>query len=300
MPPGEEWLPMSMASQQNNDSAFLTAILWPKDVERDAVVRAMAQQSGLDEHTLRLKSRQHPPAILAMVPQEVARRALTALLEHGGDGFAPTMNDLHALGPTLKIKDLRLESGGFVAELWRGATQRIEPKEILALIRGQLSEVKVDPMPELSFDYIGQGLSARAYSTYSFGGSYGAAVRFSIDYADDFSNARGRRIITTSSKLDIHTHDGRVFQIDGDKFGYRILGEQRGHSDLVNVDRMCELFTHMAPDAVVDPYFSLWHPPPGHDRLRISQRNVNNDDPAFAFYSRWAALMYRHLLKLKN
>jgi hypothetical protein len=256
----------------------------------------MASAAGLDQLSLRMKARQHAPAILAMISHESAQRAVNALIERGGDGFAPTLDDLHALGATLKIKDLRLEAGGFVAELWRGSTQRIEPREILALVRRQLSQVKRDPMPRISSRYIGQGLHSNAYAGYAFGGAYGMAAIYAAEYAMDQMTASVPQQITTSNKLDIHTFDGRVFQIDGDKFGYRILGEQRGHSDLVNVDRMCELFTHLSPDAVVDPYFALWKPPPGHDRLRIPQRNVNNDDPAFAFYSRWAALMYRHLL----
>ena len=104
------------------------------------------------------------------------------------------------------------------------------------------------------------------------------------------------RQVQTSDKLDVHTTDGSVFQIDGDKFGYSILGDLRGHSDRHNMDQMFELLAHLAPDAIVDPYFKLWTPPAGHHRLRLPDMKANNDDPAFAFYSRWVALLYRHLL----
>ena len=49
-----------------------------------------------------------------------------------------------------------------------------------------------------------------------------------------------RRVIS-SHKLDIHSTAGAIFQVDGDKFGYGILGEMRGYSDKTNMDSMCEL-----------------------------------------------------------
>ena len=102
---------------------------------------------------------------------------------------------------------------------------------------------------------------------------------------------------TQSDKLDVHTTDGRVFQVDGDKFGYRVLGDLRKHGDKANMDAMLELLSHLAPDEIVDPYYSLWSAPPGHDRLRLPMMKINNDDPRFAFYSRWVALMYRQIMR---
>jgi hypothetical protein len=49
-------------------------------------------------------------------------------------------------------------------------------------------------------------------------------------------------------------------------------------------------------DAVVDPYFPLWRPAPAFERLRLPLSRLNEEDPAFAFYSRWSALMYRHVM----
>lgn len=127
------------------------------------------------------------------------------------------------------------------------------------------------------------------------GGAAGLALSFGRGYA---ANARDAvvRSIQTSDKLDIHTKDGKVYQIDGDKFGFQVLGDLRAHTDKANMDQMCELLSHIAPDEIVDPYFSLWKPPAGHHRLRLPEMRRNNEDPAFAFYSRWAALMYRYLM----
>ena len=48
--------------------------------------------------------------------------------------------------------------------------------------------------------------------------------------------------------------------------------------------------------AVVDAYYELWRPPPGFQKLRVPGMKGVRDDPSFAFYSRWAALTYRHVL----
>ena len=94
----------------------------------------------------------------------------------------------------------------------------------------------------------------------------------------------------------MHTADGRVFQIDGDKFGFAVLGDMKGHTDNENMDKMLELLDHLTPNAIVDQYFKLFKAPTGYKRLRLDNLSVNNDDPAFAFYSRWTALMYRHVM----
>ncbi len=99
-----------------------------------------------------------------------------------------------------------------------------------------------------------------------------------------------------AEKLDIHLKDGRVLQVDGDRFAFEILGTVRGLTDRENMDRLSELLAKAAPHAIVDPYFPLWKPPAEAKRMRLPRMLVNKDDPDFAFYSRWVAVMYRHML----
>jgi hypothetical protein len=101
--------------------------------------------------------------------------------------------------------------------------------------------------------------------------------------------------VRTSELLALHTVDGRVYQIDGHGFGYLALGAMRGHGDKANMDAMCELLDLVCPDAVVDDYFELWRPPPGFQQLRVPGMRISREDASFAFYSRWAALTYRHV-----
>ena len=291
-------------SDVHHDRVFLSVISYPEGMSQENVVDLLARSGGLDAPTLSLKMRQTPPCIVAVVDPPAAEGAVRALIEHGGDGFAPTLADLAALGPTLKIKDMRIGVDGLQLELWRGPVITLAPSDVQILVRVHLSETTQDPTRGAA------GAVARA--RYAHGGAIGAVGR-GLAFGWGVGGAHGwatrlytmrdlaleraaEQQITVSHKLDIHAADGRVFQIDGDKFGFHILGDRRAMSDNVNIDRMCEFFAHLNAEAVVDPYFRYWHPPAGHHRLRLPNMKVNNDDPAFAFYSRWAALMYRHVM----
>ncbi|MHC5005661.1 MAG: hypothetical protein ACYTJ0_21380 [Planctomycetota bacterium] len=272
---------------------YLTVVRWPEGWNRHDVAARIAEAIGTDSSTVLVRLGA-PPRIFASLPPDAAARAVIALQESGGDAFTCSIPELEALGSTLKIRDLRLDSGRLAVELWRTeGTTLIEPRTIDVVVRACLSDEvsrrrTAAPTPS---DPIGD----QFHVGWAIGGAYGMAAR--LRAAELFRDLTARdRQVEVSHKLDLHVADGRVFQIDGDKFGFGVLGDLRGPSDNVNVDRMCELVTHLSPDVVVDPYFELWKPPAGHDRLRLPMMRLHDEDVAFAFYSRWAALMYRHVL----
>jgi hypothetical protein len=284
-----------VAQSSPDDRAFLTIIRWPDGLNRDACAALLAQASGLDETTLRMRIGQAPPAILAMMPQAGAHAAAKVVRRAGGDAFAPTMGDIETLGETIKIRRLLPAGSAFRAELWNGGSLHLDGSSIEIVIRARLSDTKLTPQPStlvstttdsLMNPYLGTG--------WALGGGYGLALGFAASYSEIMATPEMRT--RTSEKLDIHLADHRVLQIDGDKFGFEILGVNKGLTDNINIDRLCEVFIAAAPHAIVDPYFSLWKPPPDVRRLRLPRMTINKDDPAFAFYSRWAALMYRHML----
>lgn len=284
---------------------FLSIVAWPDGWSRDQTAQLLEQAAGLDAPTLRLRLGQAPPTIIGIVEPDTAQRAIEALRREGGDGFTATLAQLVALGPTLKIKDLRVVGRMLEIDLWRGPSTTIRAEDVQILIRAHLTKTEIKRDPTASHIghrgyYLGGGFGGGRGTSMASAGAYGLALGFGAAYAANYAEGGGgsavHRDISTSDKLDIHTRNGLVYQIDGDKFAYVALGEMRGHGDKANMDAMCELLAHVTPNEIVDPYFTLWTPPPGHERLRLPQMKMNNDDPAFAFYSRWAALMYRHLL----
>ncbi len=281
-----------------DEQVYFTLITSPTGFDTEDIVALLSRAAGWDEHSLRILAKRSPPSIWGSYPRSKAARAVEAIVGAGGDAFAPSLGDINNLGETLKIKEMALEDGMLQLNLWRGPPALLKPQSIQIVIRAKVSEQLTDntcdPLVQSMHDRLMGKVSGMAATGWAFGGAYGLAAGLYFSSSQDHQSTE--RSITSSDKLDLHTADGRVFQVDGDKFGYGILGDRRGYSDHVNIDRMCELMTHLAPQAVIDPYFSYWHAPADCQRLRIPRMLVNNDDAEFAFYSRWAALMYRHVM----
>jgi hypothetical protein len=269
---------------------YLTLVTAPPGMNRDALAEAVAAAGAFDRASIRLSLGRAAPCILGLFDEAACRAAAGAIIARGGDAFTCSIADLERLGPARKARDLRVEEGRVAIGIWRGGEARLEPGEIQILIRARLSEKSLKPSPMPS-----PFLGSAPMLAYGIGGSFGIAAALHTEF-DPVDVDRGMTI-RTSDKLDIHTARGTIYQIDGDKFAYQVLGDLRGHSDNENMDRMCDLFIHLAPHAVIDPYFSLWRPPPGHRRLRLpGDRAHSKSGAAFAFYSRWAATVYRHVM----
>jgi hypothetical protein len=275
---------MTIPERQAEAQPYLSVIAAPRGMGRDGLASLLARVGVLDEPTLRMRLGRDPPMIVAQVDPEIARRAVAAIRHEGGDAFAPTLDDLRSLGATSAIRDLHIGDGAIVATLWSGGDQRIAFTDIEIIVRAQLRSTEVrDISPSLDPTF------GAAAGMYVVGPEVGVAMAAGGVWD------RGRdveRRTVTSDKLDIHTRDRRVFQVDGDRFAFSVLGDMRGYSDRANMDRLCEQIEHVAPHAIVDRYYRLWNPPTGVQRMRLA---ASREDPAFAFYSRWVALMYRSI-----
>lgn len=279
------------SSRGSGGGALLSVIAWPDGASRDDNARLVADATGLEFATTKMRLGTRPPMIVAMFEDHLAQRAARAIEKTGGIAFAPTLAEIEWLGPTIKIRDMRVSDGRLLLDLWRREPTSIEPAEIEVIIRGRTSEVKVrDAEPQPSF------FGTPTVGLYGVLGSYGlAAGIYSWMRSQEALSQAAETETRVTHKIDLHLRDGRVLQIDADKFGFQVLGDQRGLSDMVNAERLCELLIHLAPGVTVDPYFTLWKAPIEIKRVRIPQMALNRDDPAFALYSRWAALMYRYV-----
>lgn len=273
--------------------AFLSVVAWPNGASRDEIAKLLAKATGMEAATARMRLGSQPPLIVGMFDEPVAQHAAEAIEMAGGIAFIATLEAIEALGPTIKIRDMMLNQGRLHLDLWHREPTNIDPKSISLIVRGRHSEKKVQPKATTSPMLT---IPTRRYGYFGVGGSYGLATSlyFSLDSTElNFSSAN--RNFRVSYMIDLHTDDGRVLQIDADKFGFQVLGDQRGQGDMLNTDRLCEMLVNLAPGVTVDPYFSLWRPPVEIGRVRIPEAAHNHDDRAFALYSRWSALLYRHM-----
>ncbi len=256
---------------------FLSVVAWPEGWLRASVAELLAGFGAIDLATLNMRLGRKPPMVLERVEPSVAAAMITALVERGGDGFLFTLDDLARLGPAMRIADLSIGEGTLGLDLDEGLQTSVRSGLVDVIVRARLvSTVKqVNPVRRTS------SLSR---------------VSRSFDSIKAEVESQATKDIRVSELLDLHTSDGSVYRIDGDRFKFKALGAMRGHGAKANMDSMCALLGHVCPDAVVDTYFELWRPPPGFQKLRVPGMKGVRDDPSFAFYSRWAALTYRHVL----
>ncbi len=277
---------------------FVSVIAWPRGTTRDDHALILADALGSDFETQRLRAGQTLPGVVGWHPADAARRAVKAIRRHGGDAIGPSLADLEALGQTLKIRDMRLDGDGFAVDLWRGPMTRLRFADIDVIVRAQLSERKATPTASPMLESLGRMGHMPAGGAWGGLGSYGMAAAFAAEYGvvgGSAGSARRESAVRVSNKLDIHVRQGMVFQIDADKFAFGVLGDSRGQGDKFNTDALCELIAHVAPHAVVDPFYSLWKPPSQAGSLALRGSRLEREDLNFAFYSRWMALIYRHM-----
>jgi hypothetical protein len=268
---------------------WLTIVAWPEGYGRSEIATLVADPLGTDARTAELHVGAAPPRIYGQPEDAAARAAADAIIAAGGDAFVVTVEELRALGPTLKVRDLGISPGGLRIDPWRGMERTIDPADIDVVIKASSGEA------DISLDSGSAVVDAAEIAVYGAAfGAYGVAAGM---YSGFFRNSTEQEPTPIEShRIDFHTRNGVVYQIDGDKFGFEILGDLRGHSDHDNIRQMTELLTHLQPEVIVDPWFRYWKAPTNHHKLKLPMMTLNEEDPAFAFYSRWAALMYRHVV----
>jgi hypothetical protein len=283
------------------ESAYLNLISLPPALDRAGVAGLLAGLGIADDKSVHIRLGASPPSILALVPPETAERGAGAIRAAGGDAFVCTLNDVQALGPTIKVKRFWIGDDSWLhADLWREGEIAFSAKDVRLIVRATTGKRAAG---------FGGAIEMRDQAE-AIGRAGAMVVGAALDVLicgpgciDPYPWGTGSSVpapppgptAITSEKLDLHHADGRVFQIDGDKFLFDHLGDQRGPSDKGNMDRTVELLRGLLPGAIVDDFFPLWRPPPNLSRFRLPKMTLNSDVPAFAFYSRWAALMYRHI-----
>lgn len=263
------------------DLTYLNLIAHPESVERDGFIARLAAAGVADAPTLRHNFAQSVPLVVGLFPAARAAEGQRIIRELGGDAFICTLAEIESLGPTRKIREIIVADGHFDCRLWRGEPEPIAFDDVRIIVRASLRERTT----RINAD-TGSVLPSGLILT-----SPGIVLAEAALNPAPASRTRQTRV---SEKIDLYTSSA-VFQVDGDKFAYSALGGLRAHSDKRNMDALLDLLRHFAPSALIDEFFPLFKPPPRVERMRLPGMTINNEDPVFAFYSRWVALMYRHM-----
>ncbi len=280
---------------------YLSLLLRPEQLSEEELADVLYELITTDRFALRQQCKQAPPCIIASVPLDEANDAVARLSELGCTVFAPTLAELMSLGPSLQVKFIHLKSHGIQIETWRAGVHIIQPQDIDVIIN---AKIKVESK-KLTHEHDASSILTSRKKLHGSAGMEVLAYPPQGEEPNDLDipslSSPSRTTTQFTCKLDLHVNlfsdraDSQVFHVNADKFGFEVLGLDKEYSDTVNTDKLAEFFAALAPDAAWDSYWEFFKAPHDHHRLRIPKRGINNDHPAFAFYSRWAALMYRYL-----
>ena len=277
------------------ERAYLSIIEWPEASDEDWRADALATV-GIDTHQARLAVRQAAPMVVALINAGQRAAVLQGLRNLGVLAVAPTRTELARLPTPINAKRLAEAMGSdgqlYMVEPWRGESEGLRTEDIRLLVRASVRASKTSVTSDPT-----AGRSA-AYG-YMAAGPEGAAV----GAMDSFEHGSNRSTkIKTSELLDIYTSDKRRIRINGDKFAFDCLGDQRSFTDKVNLDTLTVRLAELAPKAYIDQAFDKFRPPA--DIVARSERSgggsvvrSRNDQGAFDFYSPWFAIVYSVLLK---
>lgn len=268
---------------------LLTIIEAPPGWGDAEFVQVLALAGLVDEKTARAKRLREPPCLVGLCETRRARFVVDHVVRAGGDAMCCGMDAIAGLGATVKVKHFDVEPGVLVGTLWKGGAFRVALGDVQVLVRGNVRVArKRSAIHDADIGTFGAG-----YGGYQ--SEFSMVTHAQADAELERARSRSRGSTEISAKLDLHASDGTVYQIDGDKFAYLALGDMKTQGDVNNMDRLLDLLEHVCGNAVSDRVFDAFRGPPQLRRFRIPEMKRNNDDPLFAFYSRWIATVYRHV-----
>ena len=275
-----------------NDLVFTYLSMILKDPKRDdaELAEVLAEATGKPTIDLLRNLRRVLPAILAEIPVAATPGALAAAERLGGEACAPSLVDLQVHGEVILTKHLTPGSDYFGVEPWRGEAFVVKPSDLRSIVFGVIME----------------GSQARQQTTggeVSTMGNLGLQATVggpvvesrdlgrSISAGNKNAKAKGSRVV-----IDLHftgSSPRRIVRIDGNKQGWRFLGEARAHTDIANGAKAMVMFQSLAPHATPDECFSQFNCPVSSRRLKVP--GIPPEIREFDFYSRWIGHIHRVL-----
>lgn len=201
---------------------YLTLVTPPEGVDAEELSRRLVEADLSDLPTVRTRLTRVPPCIIGECLPAVADACAGVVRELGGDAVTVPMKAVERLGGTVRIRDMRIDPGVIEMELWRGQTARIPTERIDVLVRASDAREKSVGGHELS--------RMKAAMTVARTGPGYRMVRQQVE-----AHGPAEKRLVSKDWLDIHTKDGSVFQVDGDKFGFGVLGDLKKQGDRVDL-----------------------------------------------------------------
>jgi len=259
--------------------AFVSIFDWPSGFTREQRVDALARCVGLDPADAELRAPKPAPLAVIRMLERPAGAAVRSLRDMGIRAFAPTQKQLNGLPSPILAKRLTAARGAgeamYLIEPWRGQVSGLKLADVFLIIRAAIvsrRSTEGDPTTRVRFDPHSGTMHLDRIKT-------------------------PPRRTSLAEIIELHTGDGTRIRIDGNKFSFDILGDDRALADSQNAEALASRLARQAPRAVIDTGFDAFSPPPGSVRaLDPGAPLARSRMPEFEFYSAWLHIMCRSAL----
>ncbi len=280
--------------------SYLSIVGWPESCDESAAVAILGTACAIAPIDAAQIVRRGTPVILARTSQEHASAMLNVLRTHRVRAFIATVEDLASVPTPRSVKTMSAAVGApeamYLVEYWPpppNQNDALKSSDIVLLVRARVDQSVRRVSPETR-----PPGSSRVVTGYLLGGVTGAVIAAASENATTVAKTDFR----FRDLLDIFTRDGKRLRVDGGRFGFDVLGDEKALTREESMDRLALRLAREAPDALVDTGFSTFHYPASlaRDMTQVFGRNTirrTDELPAFTFYSAWAVLMYREIAK---
>ncbi len=282
------------------DRAYVTVLGYPPDMSAREQVVALSEALRVDEYTANIASRSPVPAIVKTCSEKDGDEAVRVLGELGISAFAATRRHIERFSNPVEARRLMPALGApspmYAVEPLRPRLHEggsLVMKDVVVMIVGNIRVTQSESTPADPATGVG-------YLQLGIVSPEAAAVGYVMNRASDEVTVPGSNISKRTSDrylLDVYTREGRCVRIDTDKFSYDLLGDRKDYTERGNLSLVCERLRSEAPQSIFDVGFPNFRPPPDvlTQKSRLAGhavRTVNDNKPAFDFYSPWRVLLY--------
>jgi len=261
--------------------AYLSIIQWASGTDEHARIDSLVASAGMDPMLATLAVRRGVPAIVQRIDASVRDLVLDELRRRGVMAVAPSRSEIRGAPSPDRVKRMERMSGGawYACEMWRGGPRTFRSDDVFLIVTAAARTHRREHR------------DPRALTTGA------GASRYAISSAlhPELSSS-----MTVTHLTDLYLSNGSRLRIDGDKFSFDVLADERGYSDLTNMRRLVETLSADAPRSIVDSGFGVFRAPPDLtaeviDIVPGGLRHSKTEALLFDFYSPWSWRFYRHL-----
>jgi len=274
---------------------YVSVVQWAHDSDDAARVESVVASCAFEAYDAEMRVRRGVPQVMCRTVPARGEVMLAEFARRGVLAFGATNEQIVAMGdaPRIKRPMLMHDRTGLVCEMWRGEGSAFAFSDVFCLVRATL--VSSERTTTIKPDKRG-----RVVRGFMLGGMPGAALGAMSSMGRSSSSTSSR--IRTTEMLDIYLRDGRRLRLDSDKLSFDILGEKKDYSDHANMKLLAGMLRRRASGAMYDEGFKGFVVPMEYVQERVrgvgrSTVRTHSDAGPFEFYSPWAYLMYRHLLR---